>query len=189
MRSRVRSDESRSQGGLAVTRLLGVDPASLSRHEDGSRQRPCSRGSRTKSVSAAGGAAPTSTPLSGRPSGSDHFERSSLDFDPAELYLFEDNTSTITLLATGASRQLAHLTSMRFWNRRAGRRYFYEGLRKFHQAGQTLSVCGCVLTTLSVAIVAQAFAPQHLPCAALQALSLLQTCQRVRVSTSTTACG
>ena len=75
----------------------------------GAGKGPVNAGAGTKSASAAGGAE-VNPRLTGRLAGSDRFETPSLDSDPAELYLFEDNEWTITVIEKGASAKLAHLT-------------------------------------------------------------------------------
>ena len=66
-------------------------------------------GAGNQPASAAGGAELVPR-LTGRLSGSDLFETTSADSVPAELYLFEDNESTITVIEKGASAKLGHLT-------------------------------------------------------------------------------
>ena len=70
---------------------------------------PGKTGAGNQPASAAGGAELVPR-LTGRLSGSDLFETTSSGSVPAELYFFEDNESTITVIEKGASAKLGHLT-------------------------------------------------------------------------------
>ena len=75
----------------------------------GAGRSPGKPGAGTQPASAAGGAELVPR-LTDRLSGSDLFETTSADSFPAELCLFEDNESTITVIEKGASAKLGHLT-------------------------------------------------------------------------------
>ena len=76
----------------------------------GAGKSPVKPGSGNQPASAAGGAELVPR-LTGRLSGSDLFETTSADSVPAELYLFEDNESTIIVIEEGASAKLGPFNS------------------------------------------------------------------------------